>query len=181
MGKSHPTSQEALASNERAARIYKLRIQEGYTYRKIAEIEKCSIGTIHNALWKYLEENKPDKESIEHYRNEQIGQLTEQVQLMIITYRTAKAKELQALNPPGGQLPNPDTAHKYGRLADSHFQSILRCSERISKYLGLDAPIKLDINERTLEDHEIELQQIIREELARKALEAQPGTTDDLA
>lgn len=165
MGKKKPTSAQALKARERAKKTYELRLQEK-TYRQIAEIQECSISTVHQDIWNILEENKPT-ELVEHYRNEQTQMLLAQNESILARYRIAYAKELEAL-----QKNDMHSASQYGRLADAHYGTWLRSLERIAKLNGVDAPTKHEFLTRTLEDHQAEIDQLIREQKAKMALES---------
>lgn len=165
--RTQKTTQKALEARERAVRAYKWRIEDNKTYRQIAELNECSIGTVHTDIWMILEENSP-KDKAEHYRAEQTQTLEAQNENLLKRYKICHMKEMEAI-----QKNQPELVSEYGRLADGHYNTYLKNLAVIARLNGVQAPVQHEITMKTVEDHQAELDQIIREQKAKLALEAQ--------
>lgn len=177
---SRPTqrAQQKLNSEqiaEEAYRAYQLRLK-GHSFRDIAATMKLSVSTVHNRVHTYAT-NHVDPLA-EQYRQVELDRLDG---LAIRAYEVLSREHIVAQQ---GKIVRDDDGIP---LLDSApilaaIGTLVKISERRSKFLGLDAAVKVDAQVHTVDPADIELAQMIREAKAKQAVaesqlkgEAQPN------
>ncbi len=128
--------------------------QQGYTLRRIADAQQCSVSTAHDRIRRALDRLAPVAEA-EEYRRILGDQLEQQIADAAVVQRTALERAQYAGDPDRAL----ETALKAG-------MTLVRVADRLAKLRGLDAPVRHDV---TLTDKITAEVEALVEELAAGA------------
>lgn len=105
--------------------------QQGYTVRRIADAQGCSVSTAHDRVRRALDRLAPVAEA-EEYRRILGDQLEQQIAVAVVVQRHALEVDDY------GRPRDLDAAIKAGA-------QLVRVADRLAKLRGLDAPVRHDV------------------------------------